>query len=306
MGRKGRQRKAKRAPAVSTPVPRRLAAETGNSASSVSSCGVQGGREQSARPPPPKLAGNKKHNRSSAVLKNEYALLKMKEWQAVVEQIVAKMPPGTSMNVYQCLFPKTNRLFICRNMNCSELGSFFGDSKEWISTCGADGWRFACPHCVHPYTMNLQNKRGIVPGNYIWHFEEDQSVILAEWPDTVTENAMNESAALMAEHAVTHEFDKLSHSEVQVKIALAVSKTAVKCGELRTMKLSDKVMTHIAHRNANCGTTKLPYSCDHLIANGYRGSFYKFVPGVTPVMKAADCMDYLSLMFCYVRTSMDT
>ena len=52
MGRKGRQRKAKRAPAVSTPVPRRLAAETGNSASSVSSCGVQGGSEQSARLPP--------------------------------------------------------------------------------------------------------------------------------------------------------------------------------------------------------------------------------------------------------------
>ena len=35
-----------------------------------------------------------------------------------------------------------------------------------------------------------------------------------------------------------------------------------------------------------------------LTANGYRGTFYKFVEGETPVMKAADCMDYLSLLYC--------
>ena len=137
-----------------------------------------------------------------------------------------------------------------------------------------------------------------MPANYIWHLETNQSVMLAEWPDIVTVKAINESAAVMAEHAVKQQFDKLSHSEVKMKIALAVSMTAVRCGEFRTMKLSEKVMTHIAHLNSNCGATTLPYSCDHLIANGYRGTFYKFVPGVTPVMKAADCMDYLSLLYC--------
>ena len=70
--------------------------------------------------------------------------------------IVAKMPPGTAMNVYKCLFPKTNRLMICRNMDCSELGSFYGYNTDWISNCGAGGWKFACPHCAHPYNKNLE------------------------------------------------------------------------------------------------------------------------------------------------------
>ena len=40
------------------------------------------------------------------------------------------------------------------------------------------------------------------------------------------------------------------------------------------------------------------WSWDHLTANGYRGAFYKFVPGETPVMKADDVLDYLSLLYC--------
>ena len=43
---------------------------------------------------------------------------------------------------------------------------------------------------------------------------------------------------------------------------------------------------------------KTAYSWAHLIENGYRGAFYKFVKGETPVMKAADCMDFLSLLYC--------
>ena len=252
----------------------------GNVASSVSSGGVEAERQ------------------CSDVKKKEYAVLKMKEWEEVVEQIVAKMPSGTSMNVYKCLFPKTNRLLICRSMDCSEFGSFYGFSTNWISSCDAGGWKFACPHCAHPHSMNLQQNLELIPANYIWQLESNQSVMLAEWPNNVNEKAFNMSAEMMAEHAVKHKFDRLSQAEVTVKIGYAVSKTAVAIGELRTMKLSKKVMTHIAHLNSNCGSTTLPYSCDHLIANGYRGRFFKFVPGVTPVMKAADCMDYLSLHYC--------
>ena len=137
-----------------------------------------------------------------------------------------------------------------------------------------------------------------MPANHMWHLEKDQSVMLAEWPDTVTELAINESAAVMAEHAMKQEFDKLSHHEVNIKIACAVSKTAVKCGEFRTMQLSEKVMSDIAHLNSTRGARTLEYSWAHLTANGYKGTFYKFVKGVTPVMKAADCMDYLSLLYC--------
>ena len=78
--------------------------------------------------------------------------------------------------------------------------------------------------------------------------------MLAEWPDTVTEKAINESAVKMAEHATKQEFDKLTHDEVKIKIASAVSKTAVKfVGVFRTMQLTQKVIDDIAHKNSTRG-----------------------------------------------------
>ena len=135
---------------------------------------------------------------------------------------------------------------------------------------------------------------------HIWHFENSESFMLAEWPDTLTEKAINESAAVMAEHATKQDFNKLTHDEVEIRIATAVSKTAVKVGEFRTMQLSRKVISDIEHKNLTRGANARPYSWAHL-NNGYRGTFYKFVKGETPVMKAADCMDYLSLLYCLVR-----
>ena len=309
---------------------------------------------------------NKRHNKRSDVKKNEHAQLKIKEWKELLAKIIAKMPPGTSLNkckrqcfdfckkaaedahaamqdadpeLYKALqdtarqfkewkriqaeegdsrgipcphpesigvkvqyfhkvFPNTNRFFICRNLDCSVDGCFFGYNTDWISTCASGGWKFACPHCGHPYNMNLRKKPGLLPANHIWHLEKDQSLMLAEWPDTVTEKAINESAVKMAEHATKQEFDKLTHDEVKIKIASAVSKTAVKVGEFRTMQLKQKVMSDIAYKNSTRGAKTHEYSWAHLTATGYRGTFYKFVEGVTPVMKAADCMDYLSLLYC--------
>ena len=124
--------------------------------------------------------------------------------------------------------------------------------------------------------------------------------MLAESPDSLTEKAINESAVVMAEHATKQEFDKLTHDEVKIKIASAVSKTAVKLGEtrFRTMHLTQKIIGDIEYLNATRGAKKIPYSWDHLTANGYRGTFYKFVEGETPVMKAGDTFDYLSLLYC--------
>ena len=124
--------------------------------------------------------------------------------------------------------------------------------------------------------------------------------MLAEWPDTLTEKAINESAAVMAEHATKQDFDKLTHNEVKIKIAAAVTKTAAKLGEFKTMQLSHKVISDIEHKNLTRGANARPYSWAHL-NNGYRGTFYKFVKGETPVMKAADCMDYLSLLYCLMQ-----
>ena len=122
--------------------------------------------------------------------------------------------------------------------------------------------------------------------------------MLAEWLDTVTELAINESAVKVAQHATKQEFDKLTHEEVKIKIASAVSKTAVKCGTFRTMQLSQEVISELKRLNSMRGAGKHAYSWDHVTVTGYRGAFYKFVEGETPVMKAADCLDYLSLLYC--------
>ena len=89
--------------------------------------------------------------------------------------------------------------------------------------------------------------------------------MLAEWPDTVSEKAINESAAAMAEHAVQQQFDKLSHKEVMFMIASAVTKTAVTFGEFKSMQLTGTVISRIEDLNANrgeksrtAGTTFLP------------------------------------------------
>ena len=134
--------------------------------------------------------------------------------------------------------------------------------------------------------------------NHVWHLENSKRLMLAEWPDTLSERAINESAAVMAEHATKEDFNTLTPHEVNIKIASAVSQTAVKAGEFRTMQLSEKVIRDIHLKNSTRGTKTLEYSWDHLIENGYRGGFYKFIEGETPVMKAADCMDFLSLLYC--------
>ena len=121
--------------------------------------------------------------------------------------------------------------------------------------------------------------------------------MLAEWPDSLTEKAINESAVVMAEHAEKQQFDKLSHDDVKLKIASAVSKTAVKFDAFRTMQVTAKVMSDIKLLNSTRGEKKA-YSWDHLILDGYKGTFYKFVPDVTPIMKASECMDFLSLLYC--------
>ena len=144
----------------------------------------------------------------------------------------------------------------------------------------------------------FDQKTGLLPANHIWHLENDQSLMLAEWLGTLEERALNESAVKMAEHAVNQEFDQLTPEDVRAKIATAVSKTAVKFGEFRTMHLSQEVISAMEYKNLHRGENTKMWSWAHLTETGYRGGFFKYVPGTTPVMKADDVLDYLSLLYC--------
>ena len=134
---------------------------------------------------------------------------------------------GVEVQFLHEIMPDTDRFYICRNLWCSDEGSFFGLNTDWISTCAAGGWKFACPHCGHPYSMTLK-KSGLMPANHIWHLKKEQSLMLAEWPDSLAELATNECAVVLAEHAMNKKFNELSHEEVKIRIARTVSKTAVK------------------------------------------------------------------------------
>ena len=91
-----------------------------------------------------------------------------KEWKRIQAEegdargIPCPHPKRTGVEVQYLhqIFPKNNRFFICRNLSCSDEGCFFGYNTDWISTCAAGGWKFACPHCGQPYGMNLHKKTG--------------------------------------------------------------------------------------------------------------------------------------------------
>ena len=125
-------------------------------------------------------------------------------------------------------------------------------------------------------------KTGLIPTNHIWHLERDQSLMLAEWPESLEEFAINESAVTLAEHANKEKFAELSPQELQVKIGEAVAKTAVKFTSFTTMQLRREVISHVANMSATRGKKKLEYSWDHITAKGgYTGGFYKYTEGVT-------------------------
>ena len=98
------------------------------------------------------------------------------------------------------IMPSTDRFFVCRQQWCTPAGSFYGLNTDWISTEEAGGWRWACPACGTPYNANL-SKKGLIPANHLWHLEATGEVMLAEWPATLEELAINEAAVKMAEHA---------------------------------------------------------------------------------------------------------
>ena len=106
--------------------------------------------------------------------------------------------------------------------------------------------------------------------------------MLAEWPDSISELAINESAAVLAEHATKQKFNELTHDEVKNNIASPVSKTAVKLTSFKTMQLSPVTTSAVANLNAQRGNTT-HYSWDHITAKGgYMGVLPQARPGREP------------------------
>ena len=141
-------------------------------------------------------------------------------------------------------------------------------------------------------------KTGLIPANYIWHLEKTGQLMLAEWPESLEEKSINESAVLMAEHAAKMKFTDLSRDEVQLKIGEVVANHGFKLSALfKKMQLSPDVIDKVTNLNDTRGKKTLPYSWDH-IKTGFTGGFYKYIPGVTPVMKSDQVKDYLAMVYC--------
>ena len=208
---------------------------------------------------------------------------------------------GVEVQYLHKILPNTNRFFICRQQWCTREGSFFGLNTDWVSNDKAGGWKFACPVCGTPYSMGLVGKPGLIPTNYIWHLEKTGQLMLAEWPETLEEKSINESAALMAEHAMKQKFTELSREEVQLKIFQVVAKSAIKQNPMfKKRQLTPDTIATIQALNDNMGKKKKPYSWDH-IKDGFTGGFYKYIPGVTPVMKSDQVKDYLAMLYCLIE-----
>ena len=197
---------------------------------------------------------------------------------------------GIQVQKLHRIMPSTDRFFVCRQPHCTPEGSYYGLNTDWISTEEAGGWRWACPACGTPYNPG-KNKPGLIPANHLWHLEESGEVMLAEWPESLEERAINEAAVKMAEHAEKLRFTDLSQEELQLALGKVVASHGVKA-EFVTRQLSPGVMQSIDHLNAIRGKQKA-YSYRHL-QQGYRGGFFKYVAGETPVMKADGVKDFLA------------
>ena len=76
-----------------------------------------------------------------------------------------------------------------------------------------------------------------------------------------------------------------------------VASTGVKYDKFKTMQLSQTVISKVTDMNATRSSKKHPFTWDH-IKDGYTGGFYKYIEGVSPVMKSEQVNDYLALVYC--------
>ena len=93
-------------------------------------------------------------------------------------------------------------------------------------------------------------------------------------------------------------FTELSPDEIKAKLGEVVARHGFKSTFTR-MQLTPNVIRNVQHLNANRGN-KPAWSYSHL-EDGFRGGFFKYVEGQTPVMKSDGVKDFLALVFCLMR-----
>ena len=86
---------------------------------------------------------------------------------------------------------------------------------------------------------------------------------------------------------------------MRLRIGEMVAIHGVKDSKFTTMQLSDRVKSCVDSLNASHGK-KPAYGWEH-IKDGFIGGFYKYIEGVTPVMKSEQVKDYLALLYCLIR-----
>ena len=206
---------------------------------------------------------------------------------------------GENVQYLHKIMPSLSRFFICRQQHCTPNGSFFGLNTDWMTTA-PQGWKFVCPACGTPYRPNLTKASGLIPANHLWVLEKTGQAILAEWPDSQAERYCTEGAQMMAEHAAGMKFEDLSREEILLRMGNIVASTGVKYDDFKKRPLRPQVIATVEKLNANRGAKKHPYTWDH-IKDGFTGSFYRYVEGVSPIMKSSDVNDYLALLYCLLN-----
>ena len=161
----------------------------------------------------------------------------------------------------------------------------------------AGGWKFWCPACGTPYNANVY-KTGLIPANHLWHLEATGEVMLAVRPGTLEENAINEAAVLLAEHAANVRFTDLTQDELQLKMGEVVASHGMKA-EFTTMQLSPAVIKCVEDLSAR-RPGKPAYSYKH-VEQGFSGGCFKYRPGETPVMNADGVNGDLALIYCLMQ-----
>ena len=113
------------------------------------------------------------------------------------------------------------RVCLCRQRGCTPEGNFFGRNRDWISTEGAGGWRWACPACGSLYKATLVGKPGLIPASRVLYLEKMGLAMLAEWSERL-------DAFQIAELATSLRFTELSTEDVQLKLGELVASHGMK------------------------------------------------------------------------------
>ena len=187
-----------------------------------------------------------------------------------------------------------NRFFICRNLDCSTNGNFYGLNTSWISTVEDGGWEFMCPVCGQPYKCKDSSAK--IKAHHIWALEKTKQFMLSAWAASAEENTIVELMKLLSEEDLKP-WEEMAKSEVQAAVTMMVRKSAVPLN-MTKMHISQEIKEWVVSQN-HLRTKKKKWSYP-MLEDGFLGSFYK-VTDESPVMSEEDTKKFLACVFVFMR-----